>query len=191
VGFQSQRGDKQPIFLSFPTSELLHSWMTLLRLLSCAQDSRTRAEKSYRISRSIQFDIVQATLFGIMNGPVTSDHEDQPEEATSNATFFCEILINSEYAGVTTSQKPHNHSFSWHQSFTFTELPEIASVQVNLKREEKGGESTLLGTCFLDAQDWHRGVQHSGYLAICEHRSSLDGHRVAVGELRFKCKLEE
>jgi hypothetical protein len=165
--------------------------MALLRSHAHGEHLQNQGDKRYRVSRSIQFDILQGVLFGLSKSSATSEQDDHSEKPTANTRVFCEVLINSECAAITTSQKCLHRAFSWHQTFTFTELPELISLQVNLKREKKGDDPILLGTAFLDAQDWRRGVTLSGHLPICSERPGLDSHRVAVGEIKYKCRFEE
>lgn len=135
--------------------------------------------------------LLQATLFDLGEGSPTRDQVQDAEDTTSTVKYFCEVVVNGEYAGVTSSQKIDSRIILWQHSFQFTELSELRSIQVNLKRETNFEDSTLLGTCYLDARHWRRGIQHIGHLTICECRQSLDGHCVSMGEIKYKCKLEE
>lgn len=191
VGIASQRGSRQPVFLSFASTEILRSWVALLRS-HASGDAIAQAGSTYRFARSIEFELLQATLFGYNQASASSDREEYLEAPPSTSTrLFCEILVNSEYAGVTTTQKYFHRVVTWNQIFTFVDLPELTSLQVNVRREKKGEDPPLIGTASIVAQDWKQGIMHIGYIPICEQRADLDGHRVSLGEIKCKCKFEE
>lgn len=186
---------EETVFIKFPNSALLNSWLALLRSYAIPEIYGPNYAPSdgglYRMWRQVQIEVNQARNLGTSKPvDVVSDVASDSEVATDGVDMevSCEIVIGDVLCGRTTIKKCTG-SPEWHEQFTFGDLPPFGDLLVNVYREKKGAKPQLLGGVQVALVNCRRGEKIEGWFPAIYVDDSVNGSQ--IGELRLRLKVDE
>lgn len=184
----------EPLYLAFPNSESMSTWLTLLRSYAIPEVYGTAINPSegglYRMWRQVEVHCISARELGQTKNladsrpsetrpplPIASDLSLSSSGSDSNGSsgasdghgdhdVWCEIWVNSMLCARTTVKKSTANP-EWHESFLIGDLPPFDNLQITLYREKRGStRSVPIGSVVVALGTFQRGEYMEGWNSI-------------------------
>ncbi|KAI0073136.1 Rho GTPase activation protein [Panus rudis PR-1116 ss-1] len=191
----SPTGSIEPIFLCFPETDLMNTWMALLRSYAIPEVyGRWHSIPDgglYRMWRQVKLTCLQGRNLGthrpVPEDPQNSDYDNRQDGDAIDIDVYCEIYVNGYLSGRTTVKKGIG-SPDWHESFTFEDLPPFDSLEIVIMREKKLTKPVIVGSVFIYLMNFRRGEFVEGWFPVLAGGGHVD---IQAGEMRLKIKVDE
>ncbi|ESK88880.1 gtpase activating protein [Moniliophthora roreri MCA 2997] len=187
----------EPIHLQFASTDICHTWLSLLRSYALPEIYGrwiySEEGGSYRMWRQVELTVIQGRNLGntkLFDG--ASDNMDESDSTSGpdpvDLDVTCDIQLNEATCGRTTIKKGVG-SPDWHESFVFSDLPPFENLDVVVWRVKKLFKSSRLGRIRIVLNNFPRGEAVEGWFPVLKSESTLgDLH---VGDVRLKLRVDE